>query len=523
MLVAKKKRTPLPPARTLTIPAPVGGLNARDALAAMPQSDAVILDNFFPGTTSVDLRNGYEAWSTGYPAAVESLMTYNGPTGSKLFAASGTAFYDATVQGAVGAAVVSGLSNARWQHTNMGTPGGQFLYCVNGADYAELYNGTAWAQVTDTSTISITGVDTRNLIHVNQYANRLFFVEKNSCRAWYLPVNSVGGAAASLDFSPLFSLGGYLMAMATWTVDNAGGMEEYAVFVSSEGEIVVYTGTDPSTAANWVKAGRFRIGRPIGRRCYVRMGSDLLLITADGFVPLSRALLTERAQTNAVSDKIVNLVTNDVSSYGDHFGWQASLYPIGNKLFVNVPQVEGKVQYQYVMNTITGAWCRFTGWNANAFGMMGDSLFFGSNLGAGANSAFVARCDTGYSDGGAYIFGEAKGAFQYFGALGYQKQVTMARPLLQTSGNMQIAFAMDMDFNDAFPTTMPTFTGTAGTKWNSAKWNTFPWGGNPGIKKDWQGVTGIGDAGAFHMRVVNNKSALKWQAVQYVYRLGRVL
>lgn len=598
MRAPAKKPQKRAPSQTLTLPAPVGGLNARDALAAMPGGDAVTLDNFFPGTTSVDLRNGYENWSTGYPAAVESLMTYNGPTASKMFAVSGGNVYDATLKGMVGAANITGLTNSRWQHANMGTPGGQFLVAVNGADYPGVYNGSAWQVVagvgaqaissitrvgtlatlatagphglvtgnyvtvvgttpagfsgtyrvtvtgantftytmaadpggnatvvgTYTPAPAVTGVDPRLLIHVNVYASRLFFVEKASCRVWYLPVNQVGGAALSLDLAPLFTLGGYLMAMATWTIDNSNGMIEYAVFLSSEGEVVVYSGTDPSTAANWIKAGRFRIGRPIGRRCYVRVGSDLILITADGFVPLSKALLTDRAQLQvAISDKIVNLVTDDVMNYGNTFGWQCILYPIGSKLIVNVPQVANKLQYQYVMNSTTGAWCRFTGWNANVFELLGDNLFFGSNLGAGANSAFVARCDTGVSDNGAYIFGEVKGAFQYFGALGHQKQITMARPLFLTSGNMQIAIAMDMDFNDAYPTTTPTFSGTAGTKWNTAKWNTFPWGGNTEVKKDWQGVTGVGDAGAFHMRVVNNKSALKWQAVQYVYRVGGIL
>lgn len=600
MRFAQKKPQRPAPSQTLTLPAPTGGLNARDALAAMPAGDAVTLDNFFPGTTSVDLRNGYEAWSTGYPAAVESLMTYNGPTNasSKMFAVSGTSVYDATLKGAVGAPVVTGLSNARWQHANMGTPGGQFLIAVNGTDYPGVYNGTAWqvmaavgAQtissitrigtlatlttaaphglvtgnsvtiigttpagfsgtylitVTGASTFTytmaadpggnatvvgsyvpapaITGVDPRLLIHVNLYANRLFFVEKDSCRVWYLPVNAIGGAAQSLDLSPLFRLGGYLMAMATWTIDNANGVFEYALFLSSQGEIAMYRGTDPSVAANWTLSGQFRIGRPIGRRCYARYGSDVVLITADGLVPLSKALLTDRSQIQIqITDKIINLVTSDVTNYGASFGWQPILFPIGNKLLLNVPQVENKVQYQYVMNSITGAWCRFTGWNANVFELLRDDMFFGSNLGAGANSALVARCDVGFSDNGGFIFGEAKAAFQYFGAIGHQKQVTMARPMFLTSGDMQIAIAMDMDFNDAYPTTTPSFSGTAGTKWNTAKWNTFPWADNTAVKKDWQGVTGVGEAGAFHMRVVNNKSALKWQAVQYVYRIGGIL
>lgn len=671
----KPKRPPV--ASTLVLPAPVGGLNARDSLALMPPTDAVTLDNWFPGTTSVDLRRGYTNWSTGYPADVESLMTYNGPTISKIFAASGTAFYDATASGAVGAAVVSGLSNARWQHANMGTPGGQFLVTVNGTDYPRSYNGTSWtvyagvgaqpiSTITNVGTLatltttaahqlsagnsvtvigatpaayngtfsitpvaaiasvpiasitrvgttatltttgphnlpvgpgnlvtvsgatpaqyngtyqitvtgattftytmasdpgasaapvgayvvevnkftyvmasnpggsasvvgsyvvnsSITGVDPRKLIHVNLYANRLFFVEKDSARIWYLPVNSIGGAALSLDLAPLLTRGGYLMAMATWTIDNSAGVNEYAIFISSEGEIVMYSGTDPAVAANWVKNGRYRTGRPVGRRCYVRVSSDVILLTTDGFIPMSKVILTDRTQQDAISDKITDLVSADLASYFNNFGWEATFSPVGNKLIVNVPQITGSTQYQYVMNTITGAWCRFTAWNANTFEMLGDDLFFGGNLGATPNSAYVARCDYGFSDNGAYIFGEAKTAFQYFGSPGYQKQITMIRPIFKTSGTINAALAMDMDFEDNYPLATPTFTGAAGTLWNTALWNTFPWAQQSSIKRDWQGVTGVGDAGALHMRVVNNMSAMQWQSVEYVYKLGGIL
>ncbi len=512
-----------PVAHTSSAPAPIGGLNARDALASMPITDAVTLDNFFPETTSVSLRRGYVPWAAGLPADVESLMVWNGPTSSKAFAASGTAFYDVTANAAVGVPVVTALTNARWQHENMGTPGGQFLYCVNGVDYPQLYNGTAWQQVTGVSVIAITGMDPRKLIQVNQYANRLFFVEKDSARVWYLPVNSVGGAALSLDLAPLFSMGGYLMAMATWTIDNAAGVQEYAIFISSEGEVVMYSGTDPAVAANWVKNGRYTIGRPVGRRCYVRKASDVILLTSDGFLPMSLALVTDRQQNVAISDKIVNLVRIDLERYSNNFGWQPVYFPSSNKLIVNVPQAQGAMQYQYVMNTVTGAWCKFIGWNANCFATLGDGLYFGSNLGSTANSAFVGRADYGFSDNGAYIFGTAKTSFQYFDAPGRQKQMTMARPVFRTSGNMNITLAMDMDFADRLPTTTPTFSGNAGTLWGTALWGTFPWASSANIKKDWQGVTGVGDAGALHMRIANNRSAVEWQAITYVFKLGGIL
>jgi len=599
MLLERRQRPKSPPvAQTQTIPAPVGGLNARDALPLMPPTDAVTLDNFFPSTTSVDLRSGYIKWSTGYPAAVETLMTWGGTTSSnaKLFAASSTKIYDATSQGAVGASAVSGLTSARFQNVNFGTPGGQFLIAVNGSDFPLCYTGSEWrlyssaaaqtistiTHVTTTATLttsaphglvtgnsvtisgttpaaysgtflitvtgastftytmlsdpganagvvgtytvfSITGVDPRLFIHVNNYANRLFFVEKDSMRVWYLPLTSISGAASVLDFSSLYSLGGYIVAMATWTIDNAAGVNEYAIFISSEGEILMYNGTDPSVAANWVKVGRYRVGRPVGRRCFVRVSSDVIIICGDGFMPMSKAILTDRNQEDSLSNKIINLVNTAIDAYSGNFGWEAVYSPLRNKLIFNVPENENSLQYQFVMNTLTGAWCRFTNWKANCFQLLGDESFFGSNLESGANSAYVAKCDYGYSDNGAYIFGEAKGAFNYLGSPGRKKQITMVRPFFKTSGVIQASLGIDVDFGDNFPAATPIFSGTTGTPWNTALWNTFPWATTPSTKADWEGAQGIGDSISLHMRVVNNKTALSWQAYQFLYKVGGYL
>src|SRR6266481_865718 len=59
--------------RSVIIPAPVGGWNARDSLGNMDKADAVTLTNFWPGTNSVILRKGYTQHATGLNAQVETL------------------------------------------------------------------------------------------------------------------------------------------------------------------------------------------------------------------------------------------------------------------------------------------------------------------------------------------------------------------------------------------------------------------------------------------------------------------
>lgn len=72
--------------RVATIPAPIGGWNARDPMPAMKSTDAVILDNMIPGTGGVEFRNGYVKHVEGITAAIGSLMEYRATNGqSQLF------------------------------------------------------------------------------------------------------------------------------------------------------------------------------------------------------------------------------------------------------------------------------------------------------------------------------------------------------------------------------------------------------------------------------------------------------
>ena len=497
-------------AQSQSIPAPVGGLNARDGLAEMPESDAVVMTNFFPNPSQVVLRSGYVTWATG-TGPVNTLAAYKAPGGTrKLFAASGTKIFDVTTAGAVGAAVVTGQTSGYWQTINFGTGGGQFLYMVNGVDSPQLFNGSTWQAVTAVSApISITGVTTTTLIHVNAFKSRLFFIEKNAMHAWFLPLNSVGGAASLLDFSSLTKLGGYLVAMMTWTIDNTSGIQEMAAFITSEGEVLLYSGSDPSFASSWFQVGSFRIGRPIGRRCYERIGSDVVVITADGLFPLSEALLTDRSQRkDALSDKIRNLINNDVQTYAANPGWQVILYPIGNKVIVNVPAGAGT--YQYVMNTLHGAWCIFRGWSATCFELLGDLLFFG---GAGG----VYQADTGTTDNGTNIMAVAVQAPNYFGT-NSQKQFTLARPVLFANAQIRPSFSINVDFDISAPASASSYTAGAYTPWGSP-WGS-PWSPLSQVYKDWQSMRGIGFTGSPAMAVSLQNVSMTWQATDVLWING---
>ena len=64
-------------AEQISYPPPVGGWNARDAYSAMGPEDAVILQNWFPGTSAVVTRGGTTSHATGIPGVGKTLATYS--------------------------------------------------------------------------------------------------------------------------------------------------------------------------------------------------------------------------------------------------------------------------------------------------------------------------------------------------------------------------------------------------------------------------------------------------------------
>jgi len=500
-----------PKAKTKSIQAPVGGWNDRDSLANMAPEDAVILDNIFPQGSDVMLRFGYTAHVTGVGVAVNSLMAYNSPTANKLFGAAGANIYDMTVAGAVGAAVVTAKTSDKWQHVNMTTAGGSFLIMVNGADAMERYDGSTWTAVTG----AITNVATTSIIGLNVFKRRLWMVEKNSLNIWYLPVDSVAGAAAKLDFSGIFKLGGYLMSMGTWSLDAGEGLDDYAAFVTSQGEVAVYKGTDPTSATTWTLQGVFVIGSPIGRRCLTKFGGDMLMISKDGLLPMSKALMSSRVNTRvALTDKIQKAMSSSATAYASNFGWQTVLYPSEDMLLLNIP-ISPTESYQYAMNTISGSWCRFTGWNATCWERFNDLIYFGTT--GGVNLAW-----SGTSDNGSNINAEGLQAFNYFGN-DRSKRFTLARPVLSTNGSPGVNIGLNVDFDLSAPVGSPTFSASASGLWDVGLWDSALWGGDYEIKKNWIGVSGIGRCAALHIKLAAKGILLKWAATDYIYEDGGFL
>jgi hypothetical protein len=501
-----------------SFPAPVGGWNARDALADMKPTDAVALENWFPKNSYVEMRGGSIDHATGMTGNAKTLCVYNKFNGSsELFATTASGVYNVTSAGAVGASVAA-RTNGKHQWITYGDGTSQWLIMLNGVDKPLYYDGATWVAVDAVSSPALTGITTTNLIGVNNHKGRLFFIEKNSLSFWYLSAGVAGGALTEFDLGGVAQKGGYLVAMGNWTIDSGNGPDDRAVFVTSEGEVLVYAGTNPSSATAWGLVGVYNIGKPIGRNCLTKLAGDLLIITQNGVFPMSAAIQSETIDYKlAVSFKIENAFNEASRNYGLNYGWKAQLFPTQSALVINIPFAEDGTHEQYVMNTITKSWCKFTGWNAEDFAELNNELYY-------ITGTKVVKAWTGSADNGANITAYGKCAFSYFGDMIHVKKYKMYKPVLAVNGSINFLTDLDVDFSDKLITGVATYSVINSASWDSAIWDTASWSAGLEIIQQWTSPASYeGRCAAGKIKITSNNLTVQWLANDYIYEKGNLL
>jgi hypothetical protein len=364
----------------------------------------------------------------------------------------------------------------------------------------------------------VTGLNSDKFATVNLFKERLYFVEEDSLSFWYLPVDSINGAVSEFPLGGIFKRGGFLQAMGTWTIDAGYGVDDLAAFITSNGEVAVYKGSDPSDPNDWSLVGLWNVGQTFSRKCVFKFGGDMLLLTEDGLVPLSAGLQSTRLDPRVnLTDKIFFAISQAASAYGNNFGWQMNYFAKQNMLILNVPVTGGSEQY--VMHNITKSWARFTNINANCWEMSGQDMYFGGN-------GFVGKFYDTYADAGTNIRAFTQQAYSYFDRRGQLKRFTLVRPILQTdNGVPNVLCGISVDFDTVDLTTQISFNPVIDPigLWDVDVWDSSNFGGGLITTRIWQGVTGLGYAGSISLNVVSQGIELHWASTDYVMESGGVL
>ncbi len=478
---------------------------------------ASVMDNYIPQDTKVVLRNGYTKY-VDFSAPVETLASYQYGAHKRFFAASDKKIWDITTADGKQAILSSGINNNRFRFAQYKN----YMFFVNGVDTPKAFyvDGEGVDHI-GTWGFSGTGLSAGNIVNVSVSKQRLWFVQKDSLTVWYPEVaGNVSGTLHSFDLAQVCRYGGYLVAVADWTQDGGQGIDDLTVFITSEGEVLVYSGSDIESVDDWTLRGSYKISRPIGYECCMQYQGDVVIIAEDGYIPLSKALPLNQANTAQVafSDCIRGLVIDRTQKYASHIGWQGVIYSRGGYALFNVPVANA--YEQHVINVSTGAWCRFTDIRSHCWCVFDRRLYFGSDKA-------VYLFDEGFTDDGAPICGIVEQAYSNLGTERLKK-VQMLNPRTKSSAPYNLAIYTNMDMEERQVDYVENI-GTSGIyKWGVVKWSAI---GNPSgarwsnsgrttLHSQWIANSATGYKAGIVFKTKTRGNQVEWYETGVCYEMG---
>ena len=445
--------------------APVLGWNTRDNLTAMDARYARVLENMLAEGGCIGVRKGFVCVVPSQQQA-QSLAVYDwGPTQELIVAADNKlCVADFAQQQLLPKA--QGFLNDRWQ--SIFYKG--YLFLLNGQDPVQVYDGqtiTA-AQFTQADqTQEQAPLDTSGFGGGVLYRNRLFFIERESLRFWYTKdAGAVQGELLSFDLAQVARLGGRLICAAAWTYSVASGAQEsQLLFITSEGEVLVYAGDNPSEITAWALRGTYKIPRPLGSKCVCALGGDLVYLGEDGYYMMSQLLCAPAAQRAAAFSDAINPTLSELKGSFANYGWTVKAYQPDGLLIVNVPRT-GAQPEQHVLHLQSGAWSRFSGLNALDWAELDGKLYF---CGPGG----VYQAQHGQSDNGKSISWRFMSTYSNL-AQPYAKIIKELQLYYQGRNDLKFNVSVSVDFKKeyvAYQSNPPA----AQSQWDQSPWDDTRW------------------------------------------------
>ncbi len=465
-----------------TLPAPYSGLDLVSPIDNMDPTLALELINIFPGAGAPEVRKGYSSFNnTALGAQVQFMEELPRPDGTtQLIAANNTTIYSFNTAGvATDISKVGGYTSGQWNSHIFNNN----LYLCNGINNAQVYTGTGTCA--DITANPPAGTAIADFINVSSYRGRLYLVKKNTLQMFYhdtvnVPMTSGSPALKSYDFTYVMRRGGYLLYTLTYTNQTANTAQDLFLAVSSEGEIVAFTGYSPDDS-NWSSAGaggtnsvvaHYYIGKPLGYRSFVYVNDDIWIITEQGVVSVSALFSKGESQVITTISRPVNpIITNAATSVGFSPLWHGFFWPAGRRVYISVPESSTSATF-LVFSIDTGSWTQFRLYSNNdaAASCLFNKLPFYGSAGGIIWSGETGLADQTVSSVGQGINFSYRGAFSFLGSRDTYKTFKDIRPLFKSTRNITLNIDIDTNFKQGTTNSTITPTGSTFTPWGS------PWG-----------------------------------------------
>jgi hypothetical protein len=544
------------------LPAPVGGINTVDVASKMDPSDCLYLYNMIPFQYGLRTRSGWheQATSVGTPVPIPDLYQDSSPmmfklagilggarigawtgTGNpgvrsilsfsgsddrglqdRLFACTKEGIWDVSKPTSSPVQVYTFEEQNLYSGKGIGTAftnvaGEHFYAYTDEANGYILYRESTqtWTKIVEGSGIdgvSIKGANPASFRFVMAWKNRLWFATASSATAVYLPVGQFAGvvdnndveAGGTINFGSRFRYGGNLVGLWNWTVDGGVGIDDHLVGISSAGDVVIYTGTDPALPGAFGLKGVWWVGPvPPGRKIASQFGGDLFILALIGCVPLSKLVAGYMIRDPNIyaTGKIANLFNVFMTERGLYPGWEINMHPTDNLLVIMVPATPGKVQEQLLMSMASKGWSRATGIPMTTMETWRGKLYFGT-----ADSRVCINDGTvdGLTLDNATSWPIDFSLLSSFSNMGSarKKRLHMAKPLFMTDGTVpgyEVQSRWDFDITAVDATPIPADL-LETSVWNQGTWDKSKW--DDGIDKAgaFYGASGMGTHAAIILK-----------------------
>lgn len=514
-------------------PAPLRGLDVTQPLPGGDPLTSIICQNLIPRVLGLELRKGYSRWVSNMALEIRSLISYHSPVvAPKLFAANAagdvfdvTTELPSTTTPASVLSVPAGLPPGEWTSLNFTTSVGAHVLVLTcpGAGYY-LYDGVAFVQVLEGTTPgTVEGVNPALFSYVTVYKNRLWFVEKDTTSAWYLPTGQFAGKATRFDFGSMFPNGGQLDLLVNWTYDGGtgagtggGGLSNKLVVIADQGDVLVYGGDDPDTAATFGIEGRWYIGRvPAGTRYAALFQTDVVVLSERGLNFMSELMRGQGFFGNESAGSNINsaLATQVSASLNSRY-WEVKFLPHEQLLVINFPEANGLSQ-QWAYEVNNKAFCVLAGMPMVTVESFDGRTFFGDSQG-NVWLGFFGESD-GAVDGvpGGALEGSLITAFSPMGEGARVKRFLMCRASFIAKSAPGVQVRLNREWSLGLPAGAPVFLGVSGSLWDTALWDQAVWTGEGNTYEVWTGATGTGRYAALALRVRGPAGLIfvGWQAL----------
>jgi hypothetical protein len=528
-----------------TMPPPSGGLDLITPIDNMEPTSALELQNIFPGAGAPTVRLGYQQFcDLGVTSPIQFMHEFPKQDGTaELIAAQGTKIYSISSTGVkTDVSKVGGYSSGKWNKEMFGNSQyGYYMYLANSyGDAPQVYKGGGVAAANINATCRGGSVAITELCNVAAYRTRLYFVQRNTMTMWYdktagAVMTTAASTLDSYDFSGIFRRGGYLLFTGSYTNQSGVTSQDYFMAVSSEGEIVMYSGSSPDATASdaggaWNLVAHFIIGKPLGQKAFIRINQDIWIITQQGIVPVSALFQTDPEQAlTVVSYKINPLISQYATQVALSEMWTGFFYPAGRRVYIILPDSTSTATL-LVYSIDSKSWTQFqlyTSEHSIAACKYNNLPFYGSNRGV------VYQGETGYADNvvsgsaGEAITFAGRSAFSFYGSRGNYKAFKDIRPIIKAKRGLTLQLGLDTDFKRQSiltNVTSPVSIFTAwGVRWGVGAGTINPYTGLPltAYYQPWSGdVEYIFDryavAGQGHCAAIRFGGSIKNSPCQFI-------